>query len=247
MRIPELVAHRGYPRHYPENTLPAIEAALKAGARHIEIDVQTSADHIPVLFHDATLERLCGVQGRIRDAELADLSALRASHPGRFGSAFADVSIPTLSAVVGLLEAWPGTTLYVEIKSEALLHSGIDETYWRCAGILEPITDRAVLISFDCAFLLAARRHGWPRLGGVVERWVERDQAQLIAAAPQTLFADIAHVPATGTLSWRDARIAVYEVADPALALALAARGVDLVETFAIGEMRTALEMLAHA
>jgi len=72
MRLPELIAHRGYASRYPENTLPAIEAALKAGARHVEIDVQTSADHIPVLFHDATLERLCGVQGRIRDAELAD-------------------------------------------------------------------------------------------------------------------------------------------------------------------------------
>lgn len=247
MRIPELIAHRGYASRYPENTLPAIEAALKAGARHIEIDVQTSAEHIPVLFHDATLERLCGVKGRIRDAELADLSALRASHRGRFGSAFADVAIPTLGAVVGLLAAWPATTLYVEIKSEALRHSGIDETYRRCAATLAPIAERAVLISFDCAFLLAARRHGWPRLGGVVERWAERDQPQLIAAAPQILFADIEHLPVTGTLSWRDARLAVYEVADPALALALAARGVDLVVTFAIGEMRTALDGLAHA
>ncbi len=247
MRIPELVAHRGYPRHYPENTLPAIEAALRSGARYIEIDVQTSADHIPVLFHDATLERLCGVNGRIRDAELADLSALRASHPGRFGSAFADVSIPTLSAVVGLLEAWPETTLFVEIKSEALQHSGFDETYWRCAAILEPIADRAVLISFDCDFLLAARRRGWPLIGGVVERWAERDQPQLIDAAPQYLFADIEHVPATGVLRWRDACLVVYEVADPAVALALAARGVDLVETFEIGEMRTALDALTHA
>jgi glycerophosphoryl diester phosphodiesterase len=247
MRIPELIAHRGYASRYPENTLPAIEAALRAGARHIEIDVQTSADHVPMLFHDATLERLCGVKGRIREAELADLSSLRASYPGRFGSTFADVSIPTLSAVVSLLEAWPDTKLFVEIKSGALLHSGIDETYWRCAAALEPIADRAVLISFDCEFLLAARLHGWPQLGGVVERWAERDQPQLIAAAPQYLFADIEHVPATGTLRWRDARIAVYEVADPALALALAAHGVDLVETFAVGEMRTALDTLAHA
>lgn len=247
MRIPELVAHRGYPGRYPENTLPAIEAALRAGARYIEIDVQTTSDHVPVLFHDATMERLCGVEGRIREAELAELSALRASYPERFGNAFSDVSIPTLSAVANLLDAWPETTLFVEIKDEALLHSGIDETYWRCASALAPIANRAVMIAFDCAFLLAARQHGWSQLGGVVERWAERDQPKLIEAAPQYLFADIEHLPETGALNWRDARLVAYEVAEPAQALALAARGVDLVETFAIGEMRAALDTLVHA
>ena len=49
MRIPELVAHRGYPQHYPENTLIGIEAAITAGARFIDVDVQLSADRVPVL------------------------------------------------------------------------------------------------------------------------------------------------------------------------------------------------------
>jgi len=51
-----LVAHRGWQRRYPENTLPAIKGALDAGARYIEVDVQLSADGVPVLFHDRTLQ-----------------------------------------------------------------------------------------------------------------------------------------------------------------------------------------------
>ena len=39
-----LIAHRGYPAHYPENTLIGLEAAIKAGAERIEFDIQLSAD-----------------------------------------------------------------------------------------------------------------------------------------------------------------------------------------------------------
>ena len=63
MVIPEHVAHRGYTRHYPENTLIGIEAAIQAGARYVEVDVQLAADKTPILFHDRNLKRVCGVQG----------------------------------------------------------------------------------------------------------------------------------------------------------------------------------------
>jgi len=247
MRIPELIAHRGYPLHHPENTLPGIEAALRAGAHHVEIDVQMTADHVPVLFHDATLERLCAAPGAVHEYSFAALRTLRAHDPARFGTAFAETGILTLDTVAALFSSWPLATLFVEVKREALAHSGIDEVYRRVTATLAHLPGRAVLISSDCNFLLAARRRGWPLLGGVVERWAERNQPQLIELAPQYLFTDIDHLPETGALSWCGARLAVYEVADPARALNLAARGVDLIETFAIGEMRHALERLSHA
>ena len=52
-----LIAHRGYAGQYPGNTLPAIESALAAGVRHIELDLQLTADRIPVLFHDRERSR----------------------------------------------------------------------------------------------------------------------------------------------------------------------------------------------
>jgi glycerophosphoryl diester phosphodiesterase len=241
MRAPELVAHRGWPRRHPENTLPGIEAALQAGAVHVEVDVQLSADRVPVLFHDADLARLCGAAGAVADHPLAALAALR------FKDAGDEAEIPTLTALASLLGDRPRVTPFVEIKPEAMAAFGVEETYWRVAAALAPLAGRAVLISFDLAFLLAARRHGWPALGAVVERWAERTHPLLAEIAPEYLFTDVDFLPADGPLEWCGARLAVYEVADPDLALDLARRGVDLVETFDFGAMLAALRRRREA
>lgn len=250
MQMPELIAHRGYPRCFPENTLQGIAAALRAGARYVEIDVQMTADRMPVLFHDATLERLCAAPGVVHDYTLAALSSLCPGEPGRLGAAFAGVLIPTLREVAALFRDWPQATLFVEVKGEALVPFGSEAVYGAVTVALAPIRQRAALISFDIDFLLAARRAGWSALGAVVERWEGLDDPQLARIAPAYLFTDLAHLPPTGDLAGParrlGARLAVYEVADPEVALALAARGVDLIETFAIAEMRAALGPPAH-
>ena len=69
------VAHRGEPVRHRENTLPAILAALRAGADMVEIDVKTTADGEVVLLHDDTLDRLWELPRAIREmtsSELAD-------------------------------------------------------------------------------------------------------------------------------------------------------------------------------
>ncbi|SDT82137.1 glycerophosphoryl diester phosphodiesterase [Streptomyces sp. TLI_053] len=52
------VAHRGDPYRHRENTLPSVESAFAAGADAVEVDVRLTRDRVPVLLHDATLERL---------------------------------------------------------------------------------------------------------------------------------------------------------------------------------------------
>ncbi|MEV6853336.1 glycerophosphodiester phosphodiesterase [Streptomyces microflavus] len=54
------VGHRGDPYRARENTLPSIRSALDRGADAVEIDVRVTRDGVPVLLHDATLERLWG-------------------------------------------------------------------------------------------------------------------------------------------------------------------------------------------
>ncbi|MBN8883806.1 MAG: esterase, partial [Salana multivorans] len=49
---PVVLAHRGDADHAPENTLAAFRAAVAAGARGVETDVQLSADGVPLLLHD---------------------------------------------------------------------------------------------------------------------------------------------------------------------------------------------------
>ncbi|MEM8548215.1 MAG: glycerophosphodiester phosphodiesterase family protein, partial [Pseudomonadota bacterium] len=84
-----LVAHRGLQARFPENSLPAFAAALAAGARAFEIDVQLSSDGIPMLYHDADLQRISGLEGRINDLHSRELVQLPAHEPERLGEEFA--------------------------------------------------------------------------------------------------------------------------------------------------------------
>ena len=82
MAFPELVAHRGWPRRYPENTLVSIEAAIAAGARYVEVDVQLTRDLVPVLFHDENIRRICSMEGTISHYTFEELRRFPASEPG---------------------------------------------------------------------------------------------------------------------------------------------------------------------
>lgn len=72
-------AHRGLhsrDRSVPENSLPAFRRAAAEGYG-IELDVQLSRDGKVVVFHDDTLDRVCGVHARVDDLTWDELSALR--------------------------------------------------------------------------------------------------------------------------------------------------------------------------
>jgi len=72
-------AHRGYfdnEAGVPENSLPAFTAAIDA-LYAIELDVQLSSDGVAMVFHDADLERMCGVSGKIWDYTFEELRAMK--------------------------------------------------------------------------------------------------------------------------------------------------------------------------
>ena len=246
MNIPDLVAHRGYSLHYPENTLVGIEAAIRAGARYVEVDIQLSADRIPMLFHDRSLARVCGVSGAIHDFTLTKLSQFYASEFERFGYKFAQEPIATLAGLVALLQRHPQVTAFIEIKRIALEQFGIDVVLEQILSELRPVAERCVLISFSNEFLLAARPR-WASIGAVADKWQERKQAIIHNLKPEYLFCDVAGLPRWGDLHYGHSRVVVYEVVDSELALRLAKRGVDLIETFAVGEMSAALELARGA
>ena len=71
-------AHRGLHdnnHQIPENSLAAFQRAVDAGYG-IELDVQLSADRTPVVFHDATLGRMCGIDRRVNELTFAELRQL---------------------------------------------------------------------------------------------------------------------------------------------------------------------------
>ena len=68
---PWIIAHRGYKKKYPENTLAAFKAAMDAGVPMIELDVMLSRDRKLVVIHDETLERTTNGQGAVAEFSLA--------------------------------------------------------------------------------------------------------------------------------------------------------------------------------
>ncbi len=63
----------------PENSLAAFKKAVDAGYG-IELDVQLSKDDKLVVFHDATLKRMCGVDGKVWDYTLEELQQMKLLH-----------------------------------------------------------------------------------------------------------------------------------------------------------------------
>ncbi len=71
------LAHRGDWRHAPENTLAALQAALAVpGCDGVEFDVRLSADGVPVLYHDETLQRVHGRPDRVDAVSARDLEEI---------------------------------------------------------------------------------------------------------------------------------------------------------------------------
>jgi glycerophosphoryl diester phosphodiesterase len=102
LELPFIIGHRGASGSAPENTRAGAIQARKLGCRWIEIDVQLSADSVPVVIHDHTLERTTNGHGPVAAANAAQLAALDA---GRwFAPAFAGEPIPTLAGMMRTCE-----------------------------------------------------------------------------------------------------------------------------------------------
>ena len=226
-RIPLLVAHRGDVENFSENTVPAIRAALQAGARFVEFDVQLTADEVPVLLHDSSLARTAGLDLCIHDARLDELGG---------------IELPTLSEVVALLQEWPGITAFVEIKPASVRRFGANRAATVIVQALQPVAERAVVISFHRGVLEHARGLGAGAIGWVLEEWGENTRRDALALQPEYLLCKVDRLPADDSALWEGPwRWVIYEVQSAELALRLASRGADFVETMAITRLLPAL------
>ena len=138
------LAHRGDWRHAPENTLAAFVAALAVPACDgLELDVRASADGVPVISHDETLERVFGRSERVDATTAAGLGIL---------------GMPTLAEVLATVGRGP--FLDIELKGDP--GPGVVEVL--AAGRGRGLS-RAVVASFEPASLerVARLAPDWPR------------------------------------------------------------------------------------
>ncbi|MEJ2591306.1 MAG: glycerophosphodiester phosphodiesterase family protein [Candidatus Thiodiazotropha sp.] len=226
-----LVAHRGDPARFPENSLRGFRAALEAGARYVETDIQMTADGVAVLSHDLNLLRLTGHDLIIPRTPYEHLYDLAANEPGRFGSQHAELRIGTLEAFVELLLEWPDVHAFIEIKAQSYAVFGpamIDNVLARLA----PIAMRCTLISSSVQVLeTVALTDGVPG-GWVLPGWNDDVRSEAERLDPAILFIHHKRLPAEAQPLWPGAwRWAVYTINRAQVVHRLARRGVDLVET----------------
>ncbi len=241
MTTPPVVAHRGLAARYPENTLTAVRAALDAGARFLEVDLQLSADKVAFVHHDWETDRTCGVPGTLGDQPSEALSRLCASYSARFGDEFVDEPLPTLAALCALLAEWPGVTVFLEIKPQSVERFGADTVLDAILPLAEPLADDAVLLSFSQEVLLTARDRSPLARGVACDLHTDLTSPAVEAIDPRHVFCDVNRLPAEGPLAIEGRTLTVWEVVDPERARALLDRGIDLIESFSCDTLIPAL------
>ncbi|XP_008301473.1 glycerophosphodiester phosphodiesterase 1 [Stegastes partitus] len=95
-----VVAHRGGGHDAPENTMAAIREASKNGATGVELDLEFSADGVPILMHDDTVDRTTNGSGPLSQMTFSQLRKLDAAAKHRLRNKFAGEKIPTLEEAV---------------------------------------------------------------------------------------------------------------------------------------------------
>ena len=110
-----IAAHRGFAARAPENTMAAFRQAAEFGCLWIETDVQLSADGVPVLIHDETVNRTTNGSGKVTDLTLRELRALDAGLWA--GEVYRGEKIPLLTDLLVLAEE-SGLHLNLELKTE---------------------------------------------------------------------------------------------------------------------------------
>lgn len=130
-------AHRGLhdnETQAPENSMAAFRKAVEVGYG-IELDVQLTKDRIPVVFHDETLKRVCGVEGKVRDFTYEELQ--------QFSLCRSKEKIPLFSDFLNMVDG--KVPLIIEIK----IHEKAAEVCSRADELIREYKGVYCIESFD--------------------------------------------------------------------------------------------------
>ncbi|OGQ13990.1 MAG: hypothetical protein A2138_17565 [Deltaproteobacteria bacterium RBG_16_71_12] len=147
---PLVLGHRGASARAPENTLGAFAAALDDGGDGVELDVQLTADAVPVALHDGTLDRTTDLAGSPIRHEARELDHADA---GSWFRGWGREKVPRLAEVLASVPA--RTVVNVELKGPTPRVLGLER---RVVEVIGAFPDVGVLVSsFHPAQLLEVR------------------------------------------------------------------------------------------
>lgn len=235
LQEPIFIAHRGYASAYPENTLIALDAARKAGASYVEVDIQLTADEIPVLFHDRDLQRLCREQGAIHDYSFAELQNFNVTDEEKFLDKYKNNKITTLQIFVDYLKLHPKLNAFIELKRSMIDVFGEAKVLDIILPMFISIEKQISFISYNQNILKTIYDCTNYATGIVVDDWEEYDKN--MGWTSEWLFCSYDGLPENNNDLKINSKVAVFEVGNVGLAKHLLAKGIGYLETFRIEEM----------
>jgi glycerophosphoryl diester phosphodiesterase len=232
---PLWIAHRGAGKLAPENTLAAFRVGAAHGYRAFECDVKLSADGVPFLLHDATLDRTTPASGIAGDRPWSELSRLDAG--GWHGRTWAGEPIPSFDAVARYVLR-NGFALDIVIKPTPGQETDTGRVVAEHAARLWAAQALPPLLSSFQPEALRAAKEAVPALPRALlldtlwNGWWETAQAlACVAVVTNRTLMDAALV---GRLHAAGLRGLCYTVNDPAEARRLVALGIDGIVTDAV-------------
>jgi len=168
-----IAAHRGDRANFPENTLPALEAVLDSDFDFVEADIQLTADGVPVLFHDETVDRTTNGTGNLADHSLEQLKALDAG--SWYSREFVHLRVPTLDEFLAV---------FTGSRKKAMLELKGDWTEEQVRVVTELIyargvQNRVIFESFEYATMRSLQHAApvFPRV--LIQRYLPADPVAL--------------------------------------------------------------------
>lgn len=228
---PPVIAHRGASAYAPENTMAAFVKAAQLGIKWVEFDVMQSADGVPFIFHDESLERTTNANG---DPSKLQFHSLRALDAGRwFHSRFSGEKIPSLQQMIDFLIN-TNMSANVEIKAmhnqeQPLIKQVLNEFSRSQLGVVTP---RILFSSFSLDALKLLRQYS-PNcyLGMLLHEWEADWQALAVALNCVSIHVnqEIMTPDAAQQIKSMGKALLCYTVNDPKRAEELFSWGVDAV------------------
>lgn len=232
---PAVVAHRGAASSHPENTLTAFEAAIRAGADMIELDVRLTADGIPVVIHDPDVATTTDGSGLVNELTLQQVRALRVGT-----GQVEPTGVPTLREALRVLHGRAAVEIDIKNDPADPGFDGKETTAHEVVKILDELQLAPALVtSTNPETIEWVKRHA-PRLATGVEIEAFEDLWQWldysIKLGHSFLLPDAEAVLSTGKDFVARAhvlgiQIDAWTVDDPETISELFAWGVDTVET----------------
>ncbi len=227
---PLIISHRGDVADAPENSRLAFGDALAAGADVVELDVQLSADGVPIVAHDADLMRVAGSPRKIADTTADQLAEIALLGPG-------NQTLPTLRRA--LQDVTPTARVLIELK-----YYGFDDQLAPAVvAVVDElgVRDRVLIMSLESRGVVQARALApdvpvgltvATSLGDLAELDVDFIALGQTAADPRTL--DRLHARGIEVYVWT-----VNDVADLRRCLAFGVEGIitdDVTQTGATSQ-----------